>query len=290
MASRTLERWLPWMALFCGGLVFLLSTLRIAGYARSFEDDELSVALPRFVQVIMTGGDRHLAANIAVVRSLLNPLGNDSYEHYAAQARVQLDAAWLNPRHEDNYYVAAALLAWSGHEPEANLILEQAVAGRPFDMLPPLYLGFNHFFFERNPALGSQWMYRAAERADSEQNRISLTRIASRWAERGQDTRDALRMVEVMIRQARGLALKRYLQARAERLGVIIELQDAARNYAQKFGRPLAKLDDLVSSGMLKRLPPDPQGLGYSLDGQGVPVLNQPQIRGSGPAPRPFRQ
>ena len=233
----------------------------------------MEVVLPRFIQVAMSGGDRYLAANIAVVRSLLNPLGDDSYDHYTAQARTQSDAAWLNPRHEDNYYLATALLSWSGHINEANQILMLAAEKRPFDMMPPLYLGFNHFYFSREPALGARWMYEAAHRSDSEQNRTSLSRIASRWAERGNNSHDALRMVEAMIQQARGLALKRYLGARAERLRRLITLQEAARIYRQRTGKPLEVLDDLVRSGIIRELPADPHG---------EPVLIQPAIKGPG--------
>ena len=127
-------------------------------------------------------------------------------------------------------------------------------------------------------------MYEAANRADSEQNRIALTRIASRWTERGHDARDALRMVEVMILQAHGLSLKRYLQVRAERLRGLIALQNGAKRYRERMGKPPATLDDLRRAGILSKLPVDPQGLGYALDADGEPVLNQPPIRGAHPA------
>lgn len=266
--------------LLVGVALFGFATQRMSDNPHQFPSADMEVVLPRFVQVVMSGGDRHLAANVAVVRSLLNSLGNDSYDHYAAQARVQIDAAWLNPRHEDNYYLATALLAWSGHISEANSILMLAAKSRPFDMQPPLYLGFNHFYFMRDPAMGAHWMYEAARRSDSEQNRISLSRIASRWAERGDNSRDALRMVEVMIHQARGLSLKRYLEARAERLRRLITVQDAARLYRERTGKPLLELDDLVRSGILKELPVDSQGLGYTLNANGEPMLRQPAIRG----------
>lgn len=271
-----------WLWLLIAVCVFLLSVQKLDGHTRKFPDPDIQVVLPRFMQVVLAGGDRYLAANIAVVRSLLNSFGGDNRERYGAQALVQRDAAWLNPRHEDNYYVAAALLSWSDHVGDAESILYAAAQARPFDMLPPLYLGFDYFYFDRNATLGAQWMYEAARRADSEQNRISLTRIASRWAERGQDARDALRMVEVMIQQARGVALKQYLQLRAQRLLGLVQLQEAARRYQGRTGKQLSSLDELVRSGELHRLPIDPQGHGYTLDENGVPILIQDPIRGPG--------
>ncbi|MCK9283316.1 MAG: hypothetical protein M0P39_03440 [Rhodocyclaceae bacterium] len=272
--------WSIWLVLLVGGGLFSFSVERLGGYPRKFPDPEIQVTLPRFVQVALAGGDRYLAANIAVVRSLLNSFGGDTRDRYLVQARVQTDAAWLNPRHEDNYYVAAALLSWSGYVPEAEDILLKASQARPFDMLPPLYLGFDYFYFNRDSVLGSRWMYEAARRADSEQNRISLTRIASRWAERGQDARDALRMVEVMIQQARGASLKRYLELRAERLRGLVQLQEAAGSYRERNGKSPASLEDLVRSGIVKKLPVDPQGRGYGMDAEGMPMLIQDPIRG----------
>ena len=122
-----MQRMGSWLWLASGAAMFVFSIARFADFPRKFPDTEMEVTLPRFVQVVMTGGDRYLAANITLVRSLLNPLGDDSYEHYAAQAKIQTDAAWLNPRHEDNYYIAAAVLSWSGHVSEAEEILQQAV-------------------------------------------------------------------------------------------------------------------------------------------------------------------
>ena len=275
-----MQRISPWIFLVMGVLFFVAGVQGLQRHPRAYLQGEMQVVLPRFAQVLLAGGDRYLAANVAVVRSLLNPLGKDSFDHYVLQARTQVDAAWFNPRHEDNYYVAAALLSWSGHVPEAKFVLQRAVDTRPFDMLPPLYLGFDYFFFDRDAATGARWMYEAARRADTEQNRISLSRIASRWAERGQDARDALRMVEVMISQARGLALKHYLEQRAQRLRGLVALQEAARRYRDKMGEAPKVLEDLSRAGAIVELPIDTQGLGYALDAQGEPILKQAPLRG----------
>jgi hypothetical protein len=249
------------------------------------QDEELTVVPPPLVQVLLAFGDRYLAADIAVVRSLLNPLKDDGYDHFRSQAKIQLDASMMNPRHEDNYYIAAALLSWSGHVEEAKTILRRAAEGRSFDMLPPLYLGFDYFYFEHDSILGANWMYQAALRADSEQNRTSLSRIASRWLERGEDAREALKVLDAMRTQARGVALKAYLAQRGERLKALVILQDSARAYYIRFGKPLGTIDDLLKVGILTRLPLDPAQLGFYLDASGMPQLRQPPFNGA-PPPR----
>lgn len=273
----------PLLVLVLGAVGFTTATQQLGLKARPQVSSELLVVPPAFVQVVMAGGDRYLAANVAVVRSLLNPLVNDGYERFRGQAKAQLDASWLNPRHEDNYYIAAALLPWAGHVQAGEQILQRAADGRPFDMLPPFFLAFDHFYFDQNPALGAQWMYVAAGRAESEENRTSLSRIASRWAERGSNAQEALKMVQAMEAQARGTALKQYLGQRAERLRVLVPLQEAAIAYMRKRGVPPVHLDDLIKAGLLARIPRDPQGLGFELDAQGMPQLKHPPLQGLPP-------
>lgn len=268
-----------WLSLAFAALAFAFATDRLSRDVRESPEEDMLVVVPRFMQVLMTGGDRYLAANVAVVRSLRNNFTpNFTFEHFQAQARVQEDAAWFNPRHEDNYYLAAAFLPWSGHVKEGEEVLQRAADSRPFDMLPPFFLGFDYFYFDQNPALGAQWLYEAANRSD-EENRFSLSRIAARWAERGKDAREALRMVNVMQAQAHGGALKRYLALRAQRLEGLVTLQDAAKQYLAMRQMPITRVEDLLHAGLLKQIPPDPLGLGYTVDGQGMPQLVQPPSR-----------
>jgi hypothetical protein len=277
--STRLRDVLSWLALVLMALTFAFATERLSHDVREAPDDEMVVVMPRFMQVLMTGGDRYLAANVAVARSMRNNFNvNFTYDHFLAQARVQVDAAWFNPRHEDNYYVASAFLPWSGHVREGEEVLRLAADARPFDMLPPFFLGFDYFYFDQNPALGAQWLYVAAGRSD-EQNRYSLSRIAARWAERGQDAREALRMVRMMQAEARGVALKRYLALRAQRIEGLVILQDAAQQYHATHPLPLHQVSELVQAGVLAQIPSDPLGLGYTVDAQGVPQLVQPPNR-----------
>ena len=276
--SRTFRALAFWGCLLSAAAIFVFSGAKLWRHPKSYPDQGMAVVLPPFMQVLMMGGDKYLAANIAVVRSLHNSTVKDSYDNYLAQARIQSDAARFNPRHEDNYYLAAAMLSGSGHARAAEGILEKAANGRPFDMLPPFFLGFDYYHYEQNPALGAKWLYEAASRADG-QNRYSLSRIAARWAERGQDAQEALNMVRIMKEQAHGRALKQYLAQREQRLQGLVILQVAARDYKTRTGLSIVRLNQLQEAGILEQLPVDPVGLGYGLDAQGQPQLNQPPQR-----------
>jgi hypothetical protein len=48
--------------------------------------------------------------------------------------------------------------------------------------------------------------------------------------------------------------------------------------YSDRHGKPLVELSELVSAGLVVRLPVDPFGFGFGVDPKGVPVLlNRPQ-------------
>lgn len=268
---------LPLLLIFGGAAGFVIAVDHLSERPVRRTDSKMLVVIPPVLQLVMAGGDRYLAADLATIRTLTGMPINGNSDDYAVQATVQRDIAWLNPRHEDNYYLAAGTLAWSGHTEIANEILEQAAKTRPQDFMPPLFLGFNAYYFGRNPAAGARWMSEAGSRSGDEHNRAALQRIASRWAEKGDDPKAALALVKMMVSQARSATLRKSLEIRAERLEGLILLREAASRYQLQFGRVPSALNDLVRSHMLQALPSDPLGLGYELNASGQPGLVTPK-------------
>lgn len=237
----------------------------------------MEVALPRFVQVVMAGGDRYLAANAAVIRALVAPTAQLDAQNYQVLARVQMDAAWLNPAHGDNYYIATAILPWQGEFDATQYVLERAIKSRAFDPMPAFYYGFNIFYFKKDPLAGAEWLNLAASREINVRNRFAFKNMAALWVEKGSRPAVAIAIVEAMAKTNKDSAFRRYLLQRVERLRGLQQLQAAAAQYEQTSGKRPKSLIDLVSSGYLKSIPIDPFGFGYGLDKNGVPIqLNRP--------------
>lgn len=234
---------------------------------------ELIVSLPRFAQVLLAGGDRYLAANLANFRVLVASTERMGPEDYLVQARLQQDIAWLNPAHEDNYYVAAAILPWSGQHPAAQKILQRAADARPFDWQPLFYYGFGRYHFDRDPGAGAEALQVAAQRATDQSDQWALARLAAIWAEHGYHADAAARVVQGMADNAPPGAFRKYLAKRSQRLLDLSRLEKAAEEFRLRTGRPPARLEDLVGAGLLVRLPVDPLGYGFGLDAAGNPVL-----------------
>ena len=115
-----------WLVTILAAMVFVPSAQRLKLAPRQSVNVEMQVALPLFVQVAMAAGDRFLAANIAAIRALWVDNFKMQKEEFKVLAKVQENVSWLNPGHEDNYYIAAAILPWNG---EVEAAVKAALAG-----------------------------------------------------------------------------------------------------------------------------------------------------------------
>ncbi|TJZ77398.1 hypothetical protein [Chitiniphilus eburneus] len=235
------------------------------------DEGTLRVALPVPVQLVMTGGDRYLAANLNVFRAIMVTTKNPDPETVAVQAQLQQQASWFNPAHEDNYYLAAATLAWQGEAQAAQIVLHNATGGRPADMYPPFFYGFNQQYFFGDYAGAATSIRTAAERVEGN-NKLALQAMAARWAENMDNPKQALNILHAMASQTAHAGLRGYLQSRAARVEGLLALRAAAESYRKRKGQPIHSLNDLVPSE-LAELPADPTNLGYAVNLQGVPIL-----------------
>lgn len=261
------------IALLVCAVGYGLSLRMLDSVSRGQPKSELLVTLPLFAQVLLAGGDRHLAANLNGFRVLVAATEKMTTADYATQGRLQEDLARLNPAHEDNYYIAAAILPWSGQTDAAQHVLRRAADARPADWQPLFYLGFHYYHFLKDPVAGGRLLLEAVPRAREEPDRWALQNVAALWFEKGYDAASAANVVDAMAKGANAGSFRRYLQVRANRLQDLARLRDLAAAYRERHGRPLVDLGDLVGGGWIGAIPDDPLGEGFALDDDGVPVF-----------------
>lgn len=242
------------------------------GSRLEYRDEEMVLSLPVSVQLLLSGGDRYLAANIGVFRSQTSGVFEASDNNYRVLAETQLAAALLNPYHEDNYWTVGANLSWNNQVPIAQDILMRAANARVWDEMPLFFHGFNRFYFEHNMLGAAQDAQLASLRTKGGQNQ-GLLSIASRWAEKDADTSAAISLLQGMLKNTADKNTKRLISARVTRLEGLILLRDAVKIFRVKEGRSPDQLEELVDKRYLKELPQDPFRRGYGLDEQGQPVV-----------------
>lgn len=271
-------------ALVCFGLYVVLIPALYAK-PRSQVSVEMQVALPRFVQVLMSVGDRFLAANLAGFRALVVSTEQMTPDNYHVLALVQTDAAWLNPAHEDNYYIATAILPWNGEVAAAQYILKLATAARPFDSQPPFYYGANAVHFLKNAVEGGEWIRIAADRTTDEMEQIQLQQLAANVVSKGDDIEQSIRLHKLMAKGTRHKSFARFLEKRIARLENFLMISQAMTKYQEIFDSKPAQLQDLVDRAVLTSIPADPFGMKYVIDARGRPQAVDPAMADV-PAPR----
>lgn len=274
MSRRRTVPWLRWLALVVGLTLLLAGNL---GYRpRHWSELRMSVAIPLPAQVALAGGDRYLAANIGAWRALMVGVDKLPRATLTALAMTQADVSFLNPAHEDNYYMAAAILPWAGEVERAQTILGRAIEARPYDAYPPFFYAFDqvHFFGDARGA--AETARRAATRVSDVGLGQALTVLAVKWTERGEDLQTAIDTVAIMASRTQDRQLRGFLQGRVKRLEGLRTLREAASRYQARTGRFPAALDDLQAAGDLREIPVDPEGAGYSIVA-GTIVLNPPK-------------
>lgn len=238
--------------------------------------DQLQVVVPLPLQVFSSFGDRYLAANVGTWRALMVGIQQLSKDEITALTQIQLDASWLNPGHEDDYYLATSTLPWEGKVEQAQTILERAGKARPHDIYPWFFHGMNALHFNGDSRTAVQSAQTAATHAQDENTRGTLIAMAARWAERDDDIGLTITIVEQMARDAKDPGLKHYLNQRVIRLQGLAQLREANKRYVAHYNKVPSDLEQLISSGLIRKIPDDPLGGGYSLK-NGRPIMLPPK-------------
>lgn len=262
------------LAILAFGYVVAVSMLAVRPRDRVAEG-ELEVYMPPPLQLISAVGDRYLAANIAVFRCFM--VGAEQRmrpESYTLLARLHVDAALFNPGHEDNYYVAAAILPWEGHVKETQYVLARAMDVRTQDYLPAFLYAFNQRQFERDARGGAKTLLAAASKLTDSGVRTSLEALAARWLERS-DGAAAISVLRSLAKSTRNPQFAAFLLKRVQRLENVSAIEQALARWRARDGGVPPSLDELVYQGDLQSMPEDPFGASYTVGNDGQVVITE---------------
>lgn len=262
------------IAIAAMAILFGLSVGQLRHRPTPHPEGEIEIALPIFVQVLMGFGDRFLAANLSAIRAIVTEPQRMRPDEFAVLARVQDDVSWLNPRHEDNYYTAAAVLHWFNQVDVGQRVLHRAMLTRPYDYQPGFYYAFGLYHFKHDPVAASAALHEAALGLPQyDDARAMLENLSAIWVNKIPDTDLAIDVVSAMAKDAGRRDMRRYLETRAERLRMLKQLRTAAQRYRERTGKPLQDLGTLVNEGFILALPVDPFGFGFFVNANGEVFL-----------------
>ena len=262
------------LAILAFGYVVAVSMLAERPRAR-IDEGELEVYMPPPLQLVSAVGDRYLAANVAVFRCFM--VGAEQRmrpESYALLARLHVDAALFNPGHEDNYYIAAAILPWEGHVRETQYVLARAMEARTQDYLPAFLYAFNQRKFEHDARGGAKTLLAAASRLADSGVRTSLEALAARWFESADGTA-AVDVLLSLAKSTRNPQFSAFLLKRVQRLENVGVIEQALERWKARRSDVPPSLDELVYQGDLQSTPEDPFGANYTIGKDGQVVITE---------------
>jgi tetratricopeptide (TPR) repeat protein len=179
----------------------------------------------------------------------------------------------LDPRYVYAYDVGGTVLAeLAGRYDLSNRLLEKGLDPNPESWRLPFLLGFNHFFHLGQHLQAAEYLARAAKAPGWGHEGAPpyyVPRLAARLYAQGKNPDVAIEFLEAMLAQTTEPLIREQLLRRIRRIGLERDLQiieRAVQRYEQVTKRKPSSLGDLVTNGLLPRIPEEPYGGRYLFD------------------------
>ena len=261
---------LAFLCLLVGLLVWLqLGFTSLRG--KSQDPLRFSTYPPSVAIEIMSLGNRELAATLIFYSAQFYFGEKYAWRREAPEYQrlfVALDKATdLDPRNMDCYYFAQGLFSdIKPAIPVLNRLLEKGMRYRKQDWYLPFFISANYYFQLKDPIKAVEYLQRAAVLNPDTSLFASLS---ARMLYQGNQTKAAITYLEAFIKETRNPAIRQKLLVRLRALTAIHFLENGVAAFREKKGRPPLSLDEVVTAGLISKIPADPYGGTFFLDKTG---------------------
>lgn len=259
------------IVLLCGALIVSLNVL---DQYRPIEirAEELSFLPKGDVLRVAVLGYRHAAADLIWLKAVQyfgekkQTAGGYRWAYHTTNVVTDLD-----PQFVLAYYTGGTVLGvWAGLLDESIALLKKGIQHNPQDWRLPFLVGYDYFYELCDPENGSKYLQLASGLPGAPP---FLGKLAARLAVEAGDPDAALELLARLRQQASDERIQAALEQRmkevmAER--VIRFLEQAINQFRTQFNRSPGKLEELVTQGIIDRIPVEPLGGQYVLQQNGV--------------------
>ncbi|OGQ98910.1 MAG: hypothetical protein A2505_03220 [Deltaproteobacteria bacterium RIFOXYD12_FULL_55_16] len=197
--------------------------------------------------------------------------------------RLFVASQTLDPSFAQTYIVAQGWLPWKPADMVAKTqeILKIATKNRDWDWQPAHAMGFNAYYFLKQPGEAGKIFLEAAKTPNAPP---FLTILGARLAQKGGETEAAIIIMKSMLadKNSEEPGYTDMIERLLALEGVLV-IEQAANSYEKARGRKPSSLTELTASGLLAALPPNPYNLDYCLDTAGVIYFDKPDCQASIP-------
>lgn len=173
--------------------------------------------------------------------------------HQALKTVIDLD-----PRATDPFILATTTLPWeAGMVEETNQLLLKVAQFRTNDYRPYFFLWYNYFHFLKDTKNAAIYLKKSAAIKGSP---TYLKPLATRMHLYSGQIEASIAYTHSVIETTTDESMRKYMMKRLDGLRAIYEIEAAVRKFKEKYGSLPQYPQDLVASGVLKKLPKDPYG------------------------------
>jgi hypothetical protein len=211
---------------------------------------------------IMSGNFRPLVAQMFLIRGIMSIAEKDpqSFDYILDNLRL---AAQLD-RKLSYAYVVGGIIAPRGSQElrRATIFMKRGMETAPDDWRLPFWIGFN--YLQLGDTLKAAEYYRQASALPGAPNYVKS--MAARYYYEADKSDIGLVYLESIRNSVKDPHTLQNIDLKISWLQNIVLLEEKAKAFHNDLGRWPNDLDELVTAGLIDKIPPDPFGKGYEMD------------------------
>jgi hypothetical protein len=189
---------------------------------------------------------------------------NVTDEDWEAVYTLLKQSLYLDPLFFQSGYYIQGLLAWrNGMHQKATELLAYQAEQRYWDWEPMFYAGFDYFHFLNDTESAAKCLKASAERPGAPP---LVSSLAARLAQKAGHTLTSIGLLKTMYESAEEGPAKEYYGKRLQASLEKYDIENALKRFQQIHSRWPENLDELVSSGIIPKIPENPLGVPFIYD------------------------
>ena len=170
----------------------------------------------------------------------------------------------LDPYNIDSHYLAQAILPWEVNMvKETNAILEKGINTRTWDWYLPFFMGFNQFYFLKDNKKAARYFSKAAL------INPQIAVVAGNFFQKAGESRSGINFLELMLEKTNDDTIRMSISKRIDSLEKVLIVRNAVSKFKSEYERLPGSFKEIVSAGILDRVPVDPYGKSYVMNKEG---------------------
>lgn len=223
-------------------------------------------SLPVVMTQVIAGEFKGLFSDYAVMEagSIIGKKEKVTPDEWKTVERLFDHALALDPYFQQSYILLQGTLPWYTKDYDVTIaLLEKSRDHRFWDWIPGFFIGFDYFYFVKDDLKASEHLMEASSVKDAPP---TLATFGARLAQQSGKNETAISFLRMMLEKEKDQDKRDMLVKRINAHLTIDILEKGITSYRGKYGKNPDKLDDLVSAGILAKLPKNPYGYSFGYD------------------------